>query len=73
MINVEAVADKADMIVDGYAFTKAGNAVRVLNLNDTDKAAVLSLNGEMLETTMNDIELKLVMIYYNKNKQFLEE
>lgn len=73
MINVEAVADKADMIVDGYAFTKAGKAVRVLNLNDTDKAAVLSLNGEMLETTMNDIELKLVMIYYNKNKQFLEE
>lgn len=73
MINVEAVADKADMIVDGYAFTKAENAVRVLNLNDTDKAAVLSLNGEMLETTMNDIELKLVMIYYNKNKQFLEE
>lgn len=73
MINVEAVADKADMIVDGYAFTKAGNAVRVLNLNDTDRAAVLSLNGEMLETTMNDIELKLVMIYYNKNKQFLEE
>lgn len=73
MINVEAVADKADMIVDGYAFTKAGNAVRVLNLNDTDKAAVLSLNGEMLETTMNDIELKLVMIYYNRNKQFLEE
>lgn len=73
MINVEAVADKADMIIDGYAFTKAGNAVRVLNLNDTDKAAVLSLNGEMLETTMNDIELKLVMIYYNKNKQFLEE
>ena len=73
MINVEAVADKADMIVDGYAFTKSGNAVRVLNLNDTDKAAVLSLNGEMLETTMNDIELKLVMIYYNKNKQFLEE
>ena len=47
--------------------------MRVLNLNDTDKAAVLSLNGEMLETTMNDIELKLVMIYYNKNKQFLEE
>lgn len=32
MINVEAVADKADMIVDGYAFTKAGNAVRVLTL-----------------------------------------
>lgn len=73
MINVEEVADKADMIVDGYAFTKAGNAVRVLNLNDTDKAAVLSLNGEMLETTMNDIELKLVMIYYNRNKHFLEE
>ena len=73
MINVEAVADKADMIVDGYAFTKVGDIIRVLNLNNTDRAAVLSLKGDMLETTMDDIELKLVMIYYNKNKKFMEE
>ncbi len=73
MINIEAVADKADMIIDGYAFTKANNVIRILNLNDTDKAVVLSSKGEMLETTMDDIELKLVMMYYDKNKKFMEE
>lgn len=72
MINLEAVADDADMIIDGYAFTKTANVIRILNLNDTDKAAVLSLKGEMIETTMDDIELKLVMMYYNKNKKFME-
>ena len=50
MINVQDVADKADMIVNGYAFTKCELGYKVLNLNNTSKAMVISFDGEMLET-----------------------
>lgn len=45
MCNVLAVADAAEVIVNGYAFTKAGQNVKVLNLNRTDKAAVLFVSS----------------------------
>lgn len=32
-LNIKEIADRADMIINGYAFTKAGEYVRVLNLN----------------------------------------
>lgn len=67
-INIEEIADKADMIVNGYAFTKDNNFIRVLNLNDPDKAALLSIDGEMQETTMDDIELAIAQKYYRRNQ-----
>lgn len=52
MCDVVKIADDAEIIVNGYAFTKAGKNVRVLNLKDTNKAAVLNENGEILETSI---------------------
>lgn len=52
MIDVKKVADEADMILNGYAFTKADGMIKVLNLNRPDCAAVLSTAGEVLETSM---------------------
>ena len=49
MTDVNKVADEADMIVNGYAFTQNKEGCRVLNLNRPDKATVLSKNGEVLE------------------------
>ena len=60
MIDIEKIADEADMIVNGYAFTKCDLGFRVLNLNRFDRALVLSLDGEVLETTMDDIEIQIV-------------
>lgn len=57
MINIKQVADAADVIVNGYAFTKCELGFRVLNLNNPESAAVFSEKGEALETTMDDIEL----------------
>lgn len=37
MIDKRKVADEADMIVNGYAFTKCVEGYRVLNLNRPDK------------------------------------
>lgn len=73
MCNVVQVADTADIIVNGYAFTKSGNHIRVLNLNKPDKAAFISRLGEVLETTMDDIELDIIQEYYKRNSKFIEE
>ncbi len=72
MIDVKKIADKADVIINGYAFTKNTDFVKVLNLNEPDKAAVIDKNSEVIETSMSDIEIDIVMDYFRKNKRFLE-
>ena len=69
---VREIADQADMIVNGYSFTKEGESVRVLNLNKPEKATVLRLDGETLETSMDDIEIRIVQEYLAMNRRFME-
>ena len=71
--NIIEIADAADMIVNGYAFTKDGENIRVLNLNNPKKAAYLNKNGDVLETSMDDIELDIVSEYYQKNRECMED
>lgn len=73
MPDILNIADNADMIVNGYAFTKCEEGFKVLNLNRPDRAIVISVDGETLETTMDDIEIKIVKDYYQNNKKFMEE
>lgn len=73
MPDILKIADNADMIVNGYAFTKCEEGFKVLNLNRPDRAIVISVDGETLETTMDDIEIKIVKDYYQNNKNFMEE
>ena len=72
MCNIFEVADAAEVIVNGYAFTKDGTNVKVLNLNRADRAAVLSQDGEVLETSMDDVELDIVIDYYRRNRKYME-
>ena len=37
--------------VSGYAFTKDGSRIRVLNLNKASRATIISNTGEVLETS----------------------
>ena len=73
MSELEKVVQSADFIVNGYSFDCNADVVRVLNLNDTSKAAVLNKSGEVLETSMDDIEISIVLAYWNKNNQFAED
>lgn len=73
MIDIKQVADNADVIVNGYAFTAEGEIVRVLNLNNTDSAVVINAKGEVVETTMNDVELDIVLGIYAKNHGYMED
>lgn len=66
------IADEADIIVNGYAFKRKDEYISVLNLNRPDRAAVLNWNGEVLETSMDDIELSIVQNYLQKNRRYLE-
>jgi len=73
MSEIERVAQSADFIVNGYSFICEDEKIRVLNLNNNTRAAVLDANGEVLETSMDDIEISIVRAYWEKNKQFVEE
>ena len=72
MLDIIKIADEADLIVNGYAFTKCDMGYRVLNLNRTDHTVVLSEDGEIIEATMDDIEIQIVQDYYAKNRKFME-
>lgn len=72
MIDIKEIADAADMIIAGYAFTKYNDGIRVLNLNNTVKSAVFNKNDKMVETTMDNMELGIVQRMLLKNKIFME-
>lgn len=73
MIDIKKIADEADMILNGYAYTRKQNIIQVLNLNDLKSASVLSLDGDVLETTMDDIELSIILDYYKRDRKYMEE
>ena len=68
------VSSAADMIVCGYAFSKAENSnIRVIDHKEPHHAILMSAQGEVLETTMDDVELSIVEGYWEKNKKYMEE
>lgn len=73
MPDIKTIADQADIIINGYAFTREGGVIRVLNLNSPAKAVVFSADYEVLETTMDDIELSIVSRYLQQNLKYMEE
>ena len=56
-----------------YSFICENEKVWVLNLNDMARAVVFDKDGKVLETSMDDIEISVVLAYWEKNKQFAEE
>jgi len=73
MHNVIEIADAAQLIINGYAFTKDSGKIKVLNLHKPTKATLLTNEGEVIETSMDDIELDIVQEYYNRNRKYMEE
>lgn len=73
MNKIKEIADRADMIVNGYAFTRENNQIKIINLNNLDKALVISEDGKVLETTMDDIEIRIAIDYWNEDREFMED
>mgnify|MGYP007102030671 CR=1 FL=1 len=59
MINVEKAAEEALVIIRGYAISRCNEGFRVLNLNDGEGAAIMSPDGTLIETNMDDILLRV--------------
>lgn len=69
---IKEIADRADMIIRGYAFTRDGDMIRVFNLNDRESSMVITPDGMMLETNMNEIEQALVLDIWGRNSKYME-
>lgn len=70
---LKKIADDAQMIVSGYAFTKNSNGfISILNLEHPECAMVVNDKGEIIETNMDRIEQKIVLDLCKRNLQFME-
>lgn len=69
-LNIKEIADKADLIVNGYAYTRDKGYINVTNLNNLSHAAVI-YNDKIVETNMDEIETQIVLDYYIQDKEFL--
>lgn len=73
MPDIKTIADRADMIVNGYAFERRADGIHVLNLNHPDKASVFNSEDEAIETTMDDIEISIARKYLIANRIYMED
>ena len=70
---IAEIAEKADMIVNNYAFTKQDEQIRILNLKNPEHAMVISEDGTLLETNMDEIEQVIVQNIWQKDSEFMEK
>ena len=70
---VRQIYESADMIANGYAFTKGNDGfISILNLEHPDCAMVINTEGEIIETNMDQIEQRLAVDLFQRNLQFME-
>lgn len=69
------IADKADMIVGGYAFLKKNNNnIMIVNLNQTEAhVMIINQNDKVIESSMDSIEQVIALKKWHENKEFMEE
>ena len=72
MPDLKQISDDADMIVCGFAYKKTDEGIRVFDLNNGKGAAVISSDGTLIETNMDDIEFSIAQKYYISNAEYME-
>lgn len=72
MPDLHSISDEADMIVAGFAYKKCAEGVRVFDLNNGMGAAVITQDGSLIETNMDDIELSIAQRYYAANAKYMD-
>lgn len=71
---IKIVAENAMMIVCGYAFSKTEEGlIRVVYLHPPYHALVMTSEGEVTETNMDDIEISIVQKYWKRNRKLMEQ
>jgi hypothetical protein len=72
MIDLKKISDEADMIVCGFAYKKTDNGIKIFDLNNGEGAAVVSNDGTLIETNMDDIEFSIAQKHLAQNAKFME-
>lgn len=73
MVDVQAIADAADVIVRGYAVSRCEEGIRVFNLNDAYGAAVFTTDGQLVETNMDAIGMSIAEGIVKSSLKYMEE
>ena len=71
-MNAKAIADDADMIVAGYAYKVKDDYIEVIDLSDIKKTLIIQGNV-VSESVMSKEEDSIVLGFYLRNKEVLEE
>lgn len=73
-INKKRIADAADMIVNGFAFKRDGDTLKIVNLNKKQPhVLIISISGKVLESSMDPIEQSIALDIWEKDAEFMEE
>lgn len=70
---LDRICDEADMIIKGYAFKRRESNIEIFNVNDGFSMLVMTAEGVLLETNMNEIEQALVMRIWVDNAKYMED
>lgn len=60
------------MIVCGFAYKKQSDGVHIFNLNNERGVVVISADGSLIETNMDDIEFSIAQKHYLENAKYME-
>ena len=71
-IQAKEIADAASVIVNGYAMSREGTNIRIVNLN-SGHVVICSEAEKILETSMDDIEMTIALDRFRSNRQFMSE
>ena len=69
---IQKIAENADMIIRGYAFTRNGDFIQVFNMNDGKSAMVIDNDGIMIETNMDEIQQVIVKNIWDRDSKYME-
>ena len=69
---IRKIADEADMVIRGYAFKKKGDFIHIFNTNDGISAMVITADGMMVESNMDEIEQALVQSIWHRDAKYME-
>jgi len=72
MNDLQKIADDADMIVCGFAYKKSDDGIHIFDLNNGIGAAVITNDGTLIETNMDDIEFSIAQKHYFSNEKYME-
>lgn len=70
-LEIQNLADAADMIINWYAFFKKDTQIKVIDLQHPTSICILSLKGDLIETNMSPVGISTVKSYYERDKKYL--